>query len=56
MKEKLTKLIDLKSIITILIVGIFVIQIARGYISFVDYKEYVALILGTYFGSKLAGV
>jgi hypothetical protein len=53
MKEKLLKLIDLKSIITILIVGVFVIQIAKGYIPFTEYKEYLALIIGTFFGAKL---
>lgn len=57
--ERLAKLIDVKSIVTFLIVGIFAILALRGVISADNVMIIVSMVVSFYFGTqyeKKAGV
>lgn len=53
MKEKLTKLVDVKSIVTLALTGSFVAQVATNSVN----KEFMVIytmIMGFYFGTQVA--
>ena len=52
MKDKLIKLIDLKSIITILLIGVFCFLTVKGDISSDEFIPIVTMILTFYFVKK----
>lgn len=56
MKEKLTKLIDVKSIVTFAVTGAFVYLAVIGKVDVKDFIAIVMLIYGFYFGAKSAAI
>lgn len=54
MKDKLTKLIDVKSIVTFAVTGVFAYLSAVGRVDVKDFIAIVMLIYGFYFGAKSA--
>lgn len=52
MKEKLAKLIDVKSIMTLLLTGGFVVLTCSGDISGQEYLTIFTMIVGFYFGTQ----
>lgn len=51
MKEKLAKLIDLKSILSIIVVISYTIMVFKGIVE-PDYKDLVIMVMTFYFASK----
>lgn len=51
MKEKITKLIDLKTIISLIVVISYTIMVFKGIVE-ADYKDLVIMVMTFYFASK----
>lgn len=54
MKDKITKLIDVKSLITLGVVGVYLTLTCMGKQVPQEFNSILMLILGTYFGVKSA--
>ena len=54
MKEKLTKLIDVKSILTLLLAGVFAFLSIKGIISGQEFLTIFTVIISFYFGTQSA--
>lgn len=52
MKEKLAKLIDVKSIVTLALTGVFAFLALKGAISGSDFLTVFLIIIGFYFGTQ----
>lgn len=49
-KQKLTKLIDVKSLVTLVLTAIFGLQTVRGYISSEQFLNVFTVVIAFYFG------
>lgn len=52
MKEKISKLINVKSIVTLVLTAVFAIQILRGYIYSEQFQTVFTTVIAFYFGTQ----
>lgn len=52
MKEKISKLINVKSIVTLVLTAVFAVQILRGYIHSEQFQTVFTTVIAFYFGTQ----
>ena len=54
MKEKMTKLIDVKSIVTLFLTAVFGVQTLKGQVSTEQFQTIFTTVIAFYFGTQYA--
>ena len=52
MKEKISKLINVKSLVTLILTAVFSVQTIRGYISSEQFQTVFTTVIAFYFGTQ----
>lgn len=53
-KDKIAKLVDVKSLVTLILTAVFAVQTARGYITSEQFQTIFTTVIAFYFGTQYA--